>query len=275
MIDEIDKMGSDFRGDPASAMLEVLDPEQNQTFRDHYLDVPFDLSRVMFIATANTLDTDPRPAARPHGDRSRSPATPPTRSCRSPSATSSRARPSATASSAAAAHHRRRAARASSPTTRARPACASSSARSARSRARSRAGSPRARRRRARSARRGRASCSAAGAITPRRARRTRVPGVATGLAWTPVGGDVLFIEAQAFDGEGELQITGQLGDVMKESAPAALSYVRGHIARARAEPRRRTGFATHDIHIHVRPARSRRTGRAPASRWRRRCCRC
>jgi ATP-dependent Lon protease len=81
--------------------------------------------------------------------------------------------------------------------------------------------------------------------------RRTRVPGVATGLAWTPVGGDVLFIEATAFDGEGKLQITGQLGDVMKESAQAALSYVRGHLSEL-APDLPSDWFRTHDIHIHV-----------------------
>jgi ATP-dependent Lon protease len=81
--------------------------------------------------------------------------------------------------------------------------------------------------------------------------RRTRQPGVATGLAWTPVGGDVLFVEATAFDGDGKLQITGQLGDVMKESAHAALSYVRGHLPEL-APGLPSDWFATHDIHIHV-----------------------
>jgi ATP-dependent Lon protease len=81
--------------------------------------------------------------------------------------------------------------------------------------------------------------------------QRTRQPGVATGLAWTPVGGDVLFVEATSFDGEGTLQITGQLGDVMKESAAAALSYVKGHVWRwDGAVPE--DWFRTHDVHVHV-----------------------
>ena len=138
----------------------------------------------------------------------------------------------------------RRSRRSSSPTrrcarsstaTRARPACATSSARSARSAARWRASSPRARasskrtvRPEARSP-----SCSAGARFQPDVARRTGEPGVATGLAWTPVGGDVLFVEATAIPGEGKLQVTGQLGDVMKESAAAALSYVKRNAARA------------------------------------------
>ena len=234
MIDEIDKMGADFRGDPSSAMLEVLDPEQNATFRDHYLDVPFDLSNVMFISTANDARHDPRPAARPHGgdparrlhrggeapDRQALPGAAPDRAQR-PEEVVDRDR------------RRARCAR-SSPTTRARPACASSSARSARCAARSRARSPRQRPRAARSASREARVRELLGKARfhHEARRRTAVPGVATGLAWTPVGGDVLFIEAtRDARRTGKLTLTGQLGDVMKESAQAALTWVRGHVA--------------------------------------------
>jgi ATP-dependent Lon protease len=246
MIDEIDKMGADFRGDPASAMLEVLDPEQNATFRDHYLDVPFDLSNVMFIATANTLDTIPGPLldrmetiqlagyteeeklqiARRYlvprqiernGLR------------RSQIAIGDRALRVVvndyTREAGVRALERelgtlcRKVARQVAEGTVTRRVTISEA------RVRELLG----RRRFFSEAR-----------------RRTAQPGVATGLAWTPVGGDVLFIEATAYPGKGTLTITGQLGDVMRESAQAALSWVRGHADAPDG------WFAEHDLHVHV-----------------------
>ncbi len=230
ILDEIDKLGSDFRGDPSSALLEVLDPEQNNTFRDHYLDVPFDLSEVLFITTANVLDTIPGAAARSHGSartgrlyrrgearhRARSPrrqAGPEPRA--DEQAQSPSPMPGCAPSFAA---------------TRAKRASAISNARSApicRKIARRRAEGDEAKIR-----------------VTPELVSellgaprfmdeeikdRTKQPGVATGMAWTPVGGDVLFVEASRMAGSGSLTLTGQLGDVMKESARAALSWVRAH----------------------------------------------
>ena len=236
MIDEIDKMGSDFRGDPASAMLEVLDPEQNQNFRDHYLDLPFDLSKVMFITTANTLDTIPGPLrdrmeiiqiAGYTADEKLQIAKRylvPRQADRN-GLKRSQLRITDAALRAVIADYTREA--------------------GVRELERQIGAI-------ARKVARGVAECKPAkGSIGEARARellgrqryhseakrRTRLPGVATGLAWTPVGGDVLFVEATAMDGDGELQITGQLGEVMKESAQAALSYVRGHLSAGRARP--------------------------------------
>src|SRR3954447_6993452 len=250
MIDEIDKMGSDFRGDPASAMLEVLDPEQNQNFRDHYLDLPFDLSRVMFITTANTLDTIPGPLrdrmeiielAGYTMDEKLQIAKRylvPRQADRS-GLKRSQLRITDAALRAVIADYTREAG--VRELERQIGAIARKIAREVAEGATPKGsiGEERARELLGRQRYHSEAR------------RRTRTPGVATGLAWTPVGGDVLFIEAQAFDGEGKLQITGQLGDVMKESASAALSYVRGHLPEL-APDLPSDWFRTHDIHIHV-----------------------
>jgi ATP-dependent Lon protease len=250
MIDEIDKMGSDFRGDPASAMLEVLDPEQNQNFRDHYLDLRFDLSKVMFITTANTLDTVPGPlrdrmetieiagyTADEKLQIAKRYLVP--RQAERNGLKRSQLRITDAALRAVVADYTREAG------VRELERQIGAIARKV-----------------AREVAEGR---TPKGSIGEERARellgrkryhsetkrRTRLPGVATGLAWTPVGGDVLFIEAQAYDGDGKLQITGQLGEVMKESASAALSYVRGHLHEI-APDLPSDWFRTHDIHIHV-----------------------
>jgi ATP-dependent Lon protease len=250
LIDEIDKMGADFRGDPASAMLEVLDPEQNKHFRDHYLDLPFDLSKVLFICTANTLDAIPAPLIdrmdviqlsgytedekfgiakryllpkqlEAHGlDQGKV-------------AVSDRALRLIIREYTREAGVRNVERRLADVLRKAARQIAEG---------KTRAKTLRIDERRVRSW------------LGPRRfegevRKRTADPGVATGLAFTAVGGDVLFFEATAYPGKGRLTITGQLGDVMQESAQAALSWVRAHAEQLGLDP---DWFRQHDVHLHV-----------------------
>ncbi|MBA2579667.1 MAG: endopeptidase La, partial [Thermoleophilaceae bacterium] len=250
MIDEIDKMGTDFRGDPASAMLEVLDPEQNTSFRDHYLDLPFDLSKVMFITTANQLEPIPGPLR----DRMEV----------------------IQLSGYTEAEKLEIAKRYLVPRqvernglSPARIEFADEGLRllidgytreagvrslereiGALCRKVARGYAEGKRRKRTIKAR------QVTELLGKRRVRheakrRTDEPGVATGLAWTPVGGDVLFVESAAYPGEGRLRVTGQLGDVMKESAEAAMSFVKGNVKNWGADVTE-DWFRTHDVHIHV-----------------------
>jgi ATP-dependent Lon protease len=246
MIDEIDKMGADYRGDPASAMLEVLDPEQNSDFRDHYLDLPFDLSHVLFVTTANTLDTIPGPLR----DRMEI--------IRLAGYTEEEKLQIAKRYLVPRQIDRNGLRRSQiSFTDRGLRAIIADYTREAGVRNLEREiGSVcrKVARTVAEGTHKGKVSVTGPRVtellgrptFLPDAKRRTRQPGVATGLAWTPVGGDVLFIEATAMPGKGRLTITGQLGDVMKESAQAALSYVRSHADLPD------DWFAEHDIHIHV-----------------------
>jgi ATP-dependent Lon protease len=251
MIDEIDKMGADFRGDPSSAMLEVLDPSQNDSFRDHYLDLPFDLSEVLFIATANILDTVPSPLqdrmeviplAGYTLDEKRHIAK---RFLIPRQIEFNGLKPSQIAFAepalTAIIEEYTREAGVRNLEREIGTICrkVARDVAEGKARAKVRISAKRARE-----------------LLGPRRyfaeqRRRTKDPGVATGLAWTPAGGDVLFIEATAMPGKGNLTITGQLGDVMRESAQAALSYVRSKRAIV-APTLPEDWFATHDIHIHV-----------------------
>jgi ATP-dependent Lon protease len=252
MIDEIDKMGADFRGDPASAMLEVLDPAQNDSFRDHYLDLEFDLSEVMFIATANVLDTVPGPLQ----DRmetielagytleekrhiARRYLVP--RQIEANGLKPSQIEFAEPALTAIVEEYTREAG-----VRNLERQIGTICRKVARDVAEGRVKNGKVRI----SAKRARELLGRRRVFAEQR-RRTKVPGVATGLAWTPTGGDVLFIEATAMPGSSKLTITGQLGEVMKESAQAALSYVRGHWTEI--APKLGEGwFAEHDIHIHV-----------------------
>jgi ATP-dependent Lon protease len=247
MIDEIDKMGADFRGDPASAMLEVLDPEQNSTFRDHYLDLPFDLSNVLFITTANQVDTVP-PALR---DRMEI--------IELSGYTHEEKREIAKRYLVPRQMERNGVGRSKIELTgEALDAIIDGYTREAGVRSLEREIGSVCRKvarefaegsRRSKRVVRAKTVSELLGKprFQPDVQRRTGEPGVATGLAWTPVGGDVLFVEATAFPGEGHLQVTGQLGDVMKESAAAALSWVKsldGDVPE--------NYFQEHDVHVHV-----------------------
>jgi len=247
MIDEIDKMGSDFRGDPASAMLEVLDPEQNSSFRDHYLDLPFDLSSVMFITTANTLDTVPGPLR----DRMEVIALAgyteeeklqiarrylvPRQIDRNGLKKSQIAFTDTGLKTIITDYTREAGVRGLEREIGA--ACRKVARQVAEDRLDGKVSVSEPRVRELLGRRR----------FSMESRRRTREPGVATGLAWTPVGGDVLFVEATAMPGKGKLTLTGQLGEVMRESAQAALSYVRAH-----SEELPDGWFAEHDLHLHV-----------------------
>ncbi|MCC6998216.1 MAG: endopeptidase La [Deltaproteobacteria bacterium] len=250
VLDELDKLGNDLRGDPAAALLEVLDPEQNNSFTDHYLEVPFDLSEVVFLATANDLGSIPGPLR----DRLEIIELP--------------GYPTAEKRVIAERHlwpkqlreHGLTEAQASI-TTSALTAIIEGYTREAgvRNLERELAAVARA------IAVKVVSSSDASGVevvdaddlaryLGPARfesdiAERTGDPGVATGLAWTPNGGEILFIEASRSRGTGKLTVTGQLGEVMKESAQAALSYVRSHAA-AWGIPAE--AFERHDLHIHV-----------------------
>jgi ATP-dependent Lon protease len=248
MLDEVDKLGRGIQGDPASALLEVLDPEQNSTFRDNYLGVPFDLSRVMFITTANVLDTIPGPLR----DRMEV--------IDLPGYVEDEKLEIARRYLVA----RQLAANGLKP----EQAEISEAALRAVIREYTREAGVRQLEREIGGVLRSVAMRIAEGSaqevrvepkdlheiLGPPRfenetAMRTSVPGVATGLAWTPVGGDILFIEATRVPGGNRLILTGQLGEVMRESAQAALSLVKGKAVGLGLDP---ALFEKSDIHIHV-----------------------
>jgi ATP-dependent Lon protease len=249
MLDEIDKLGAGgFQGDPSSALLEVLDPEQNSTFRDAYLGVPFDLSRVLFIVTANVLDSVPGPLrdrmevvqlsgytaeekmAIAHGHLI-------PRQLRQNGLLESAVDVDDAALSAIIDGYTREAGvrnlEREIGTVFRNVAVRVAEGKVSHVRI---------------------DADAVADILGPRRfdadvAQRASVPGVATGLAWTPVGGDILFIEASRMPGTGKLILTGQLGDVMKESAQAALSLLKTRAAEMRIEA---DLFANNDVHVHV-----------------------
>ena len=249
MLDEIDKLGTDYRGDPSSALLEVLDPEQNSTFRDHYLSVAYDLRRVVFITTANQLHPI-QPAFRDRMEiirlsgyieeekieiakRHLIPKQIAEHGLTVKQLTFTDAGIRKTI------RHYTKEAGVRNLEREIAKICRKVAVKAARGRLRSKISV---------SARSVESYLGAARHFNEELLDRDRV-GVATGLAWTPVGGDLLFIEAAAVPGKGNLMLTGQLGKVMKESAQAAITYARSSSLLQDAP---RDFFAKHDIHIHV-----------------------
>jgi len=248
MLDEIDKLGMDFRGDPSSALLEVLDPEQNNAFSDHYLEVPFDLSQVMFITTANILDPIPPPLR----DRMEV--------LELPGYTEEEkikiARDFLVSKQTAAHGLTEQNLRFSEEALR-RIVLEYTREAGVRNLEREIANVCRGLAKRVAEGQQEMVEITAEAIPTylgPQKffsevAERTSVPGVATGLAWTPTGGDILFVEASRMKGRKGFTLTGQLGDVMKESAQAALSFVR---MKAKDLKIPENFFEQSDIHIHV-----------------------
>jgi ATP-dependent Lon protease len=249
ILDEIDKLGSDFRGDPSSALLEVLDPEQNFSFRDHYLDVPFDLSEVLFITTANTLDPIPAPLrdrmevlelagyteeeklaiardhlvsrqVKNHGltDKQVSFTDAGLRMIIRGYTREAGVRNLEREIGAICRKIARRRAEGQTARVKVTPDLVQTLL-----------GAPRF--------------------LDEEMEERTKNPGVAIGLAWTPVGGEVLLVETSRMAGTGTLTLTGQLGDVMKESARAALSWIRAHANEWGVDPE---FFKGSELHVHV-----------------------
>jgi ATP-dependent Lon protease len=249
ILDEIDKLGSDFRGDPASALLEVLDPEQNNTFRDHYLDVPFDLSEVLFITTANVLDPIP-PALRDRMEVLELPGYTEeeklkiacehlvTKQVKNHGLTDEHLEFTDAALRAVIRGYTREAG-----VRNLEREIGALCRKVARRRAEGQLerlvitadtvaqmlGAPRF--------------------LDEEIEERTSRPGVAIGLAWTPAGGDVLFVEATRMAGSADLTLTGHMGDVMKESVRAALSWVRTNADRYGIDP---NFFKSAELHVHV-----------------------
>ena len=248
MLDEVDKIGADWRGDPSSALLEVLDPEQNKDFRDNYLDVPFDLSKVMFITTANALETIP-PALRDRmevlnlsGYTEEEKVQIAERFLVPKQLKAHGLREGEITFATDAVHVLIREYTREAGVRNLEREIASVLRRAVADLAVGK------RIRVAVDAKRVRA------ALGKRRffddsAERIDRPGVATGLVWTPTGGELIFVEAALMPGKGELKLTGQLGDVMKESAAAALTFIRARAASLGIDP---AVFEKNDIHIHV-----------------------